>query len=232
MKLLALELSTSACSAALWIDGQVTERFVVAPRQHTALILPMLDELLSAAQLSLSALDALAFGCGPGSFTGLRIAAGVIQGLAFSHDLPVIPISSLRAIAQRHYRQQAACTNLLVCVDALAQTYYWGHYQVDAQGYMQGTDQISALASMQIATHSAPLWLALGAGTDAHAIAATLHIDPQHISTADGYPHAANIAELAVPAYQQGQVLPAAHAVPVYLQQPYQTTAVYPIKEV
>ena len=100
MKLLAVETSTEACSAALYIDGIVNERFELAPKEHTKLILPMIDLLMSEAGLKPQQLDALAFSCGPGSFTGVRIATGVIQGIALGADLPVVPVSTLAAIAQ------------------------------------------------------------------------------------------------------------------------------------
>jgi tRNA threonylcarbamoyl adenosine modification protein YeaZ len=100
MKLLAVETSTEACSAALYIDGIINERFELAPKEHTKLILPMIDSLMSAAGLKPQQLDALAFSCGPGSFTGVRIATGVIHGIAFGADLLVVPVSTLAAIAQ------------------------------------------------------------------------------------------------------------------------------------
>ncbi len=100
MKLLAVETSTEACSAALYIDGIISERFELTPKEHTRLILPMIDSLMSDAGLKPQQLDALAFSCGPGSFTGVRIATGVIQGIALGADLPVVPVSTLAAIAQ------------------------------------------------------------------------------------------------------------------------------------
>ena len=100
MKLLAVETSTEACSAALYIDGTVSDRFELTPKEHTRLILPMIASLMSEADLKPQQLDALAFSCGPGSFTGVRIATGVIQGIAMGADLPVVPVSTLAAIAQ------------------------------------------------------------------------------------------------------------------------------------
>ena len=93
MKILALDTATEACSAALYIDGDIQERFEIAPRVHTKLLLPMIDSLMAEAELRPQQLDAIAFGCGPGSFTGVRIATGVMQGIAYGADLPVVPVS-------------------------------------------------------------------------------------------------------------------------------------------
>ncbi|MGB5456905.1 MAG: tRNA (adenosine(37)-N6)-threonylcarbamoyltransferase complex dimerization subunit type 1 TsaB, partial [Gammaproteobacteria bacterium] len=100
MKILAVDTATEACSAALYLDGEIHQQFRVAPREHSHIILPMIDQLLSDSGIRVSDLDVLAFGRGPGSFMGVRIAAGVAQGIAFAWDLPVVPISTLAAIAQ------------------------------------------------------------------------------------------------------------------------------------
>ncbi|GAB4353090.1 MAG: hypothetical protein Kow0060_03270 [Methylohalobius crimeensis] len=141
MRILAIETATEACSAALYLDGVVEERFQVAPRRHTHLILPMAEALLAEAGLTLSALDGLAFGRGPGSFTGLRIAAGVIQGLAFGADLPVVPVSTLAALAWQVFDEGAAdCA--LAALDARMGEVYWGIYRAwwDACGRMDSGD--------------------------------------------------------------------------------------------
>ena len=103
-KILALDTSTDACSVALEVDGERTEIFKVIPRKHTHELLPMVEQILASAQLSVRQLDAVAFGRGPGSFAGIRIATGVTQGLAFAADLPVVPVSSLAALSQGYYR--------------------------------------------------------------------------------------------------------------------------------
>ena len=126
MKLLAFDTSTEACSAALLDDGEINSQFEVAPRRHTELILPMIDQLLAGGECRLSDLDAIAFGRGPGAFTGVRIAAGIAQGLAFSSDLPVIPVSSLATLAQ-------AVTNnadfIAAAIDARMHEVYFGLYK-------------------------------------------------------------------------------------------------------
>ena len=133
MRLLALDTATEACSAALWIDGDVTERYVVAPRQHATLILPMAQALLADARLKLTDLNAIAFGCGPGSFTGVRIAVGVAQGLALGASLPVAPVSDLAALAQRS-RAESGCDEAWVAFDARMDEVYWGVYGFDSAG--------------------------------------------------------------------------------------------------
>ena len=101
MKLLAFETSTEACSVAVWVDGQVRERFEIAPRRHTELVLPWAEALLAEAGISRSQIDAIAVGCGPGAFTGVRLAIGIAQGIALALDRPVVPVSSLAALAMR-----------------------------------------------------------------------------------------------------------------------------------
>src|SRR3569833_3307602 len=133
MKLLAIDTATEACSAALYLDGAVNKRYVLAPREHALLILPMIDELLRDANLSPLELDAVAFGRGPGAFTGLRIAAGVAQGIAYGADLPVVPVSSLAALAQGCYRERGV-TRVLATIDARIGEVYWGAYRLGSDG--------------------------------------------------------------------------------------------------
>ncbi|MGH8338175.1 MAG: tRNA (adenosine(37)-N6)-threonylcarbamoyltransferase complex dimerization subunit type 1 TsaB, partial [Gammaproteobacteria bacterium] len=105
MKILALETSTERCSAALLIDGEVRERARTAVRAHAEMILPMVEALLAEAGMTLSQLDALAFGRGPGGFTGVRVATAMVQGLAFGADRPVVPVSDLMALAAAAFRK-------------------------------------------------------------------------------------------------------------------------------
>lgn len=135
MKLLALDTTTDACSVALYHDGVTRVRYELERRRHTELILPMVDQLLTEANLSLNQLDAIAFCNGPGSFTGIRVVMGVVQGLAFALDLPVIPLSTLAVIAQGAYRH-AKAQRVQVMVDARMGEVYFGAYELSAQHLM------------------------------------------------------------------------------------------------
>ncbi|WP_372748242.1 tRNA (adenosine(37)-N6)-threonylcarbamoyltransferase complex dimerization subunit type 1 TsaB [Litorivivens sp.] len=145
--LLALETSGDACSVALWRDGDVVERHEVTPRSHTQAVLPLVDAILSEANMSLPSLNAIAFGCGPGSFTGLRVCASVVQGLAFAADLPCLPVSSLAALAHTAITQHqiGEGQRILVCVDARMDEVYWCAYRV-VDGFPQalGNEQLSS----------------------------------------------------------------------------------------
>lgn len=126
--LLALDTSTEACSCALLHNAEVVERYEMVPRQHTRLMLPMIDSMMASSGLRFADLDAIAFGMGPGSFTGLRIAAGITQGLAFAADLPVLPVSTLAAVALQAAAEDD--TLVLSCLDARIDEIYWGWYHV------------------------------------------------------------------------------------------------------
>ena len=126
--LLALDTATEACSAALLHEGRLLQRFEVIPRMHAQRLLPMLEELLAESGLPLSAVDCLVFGRGPGAFTGVRIATGLAQGLAFSIQRPVIAISDLAALAQQAWRVYGA-ERVAAAIDARMDEVYWGCYQ-------------------------------------------------------------------------------------------------------
>jgi tRNA threonylcarbamoyladenosine biosynthesis protein TsaB len=130
MKILAIETSSTACSVALLQGEKMLSSHKIMPMQQIQGILPMIDEILRSAGLKISELDALAFGCGPGSFTGARIATCVMQGFGFATGLPLIPISSLAAFAQTAY-QAKGWQNMLVAVDARMQQVYWAEYCIN-----------------------------------------------------------------------------------------------------
>src|SRR4029450_13797693 len=124
MKILALETSTEYCSVALWRHGDVDARERLAGQRHSELLLDMVDELLQRHGIRPRDLDGIAFGAGPGSFTGLRIACGVTQGLAFGADLPVVGVSALLALAERARAERAIC-----CLDARMGQIYHAAYE-------------------------------------------------------------------------------------------------------
>ena len=128
MKILALDLASESCSAALWQDGALTGREAPAARGHGGQLLLMVDALLDESATALAALDAIAFGRGPGAFTGLRLAASVTQGLAFAAGLPVIPVSDLRAMAQQLMTPPDPAARVLVCHDARMGEVYWAGF--------------------------------------------------------------------------------------------------------
>lgn len=219
MNLLALETATEACSAALLVNGDIRQRYEIAPREHAKKILVMIDELMAEAQLKPTQLDAIAFGRGPGSFIGVRIAAGVTQGIAFSADLPVVPVSTLAAIAQG-----SGHDHVLVAIDARMDEIYWGQYERSAEksGILVATDNERLLKPDQaeLSAHSDhdTDWIGTGTGWQAYHAQLSSRFPKVTISTRHLYPSARSIAELAINDINQGLTVAADKAVPVYLR--------------
>jgi tRNA threonylcarbamoyladenosine biosynthesis protein TsaB len=132
MILLAIDTATEACSAALWVNGQLYHRCSVQPRLHAELILPFIDELLQQASIKKSQIQGLIIGQGPGAFTGVRIGVGVAQGLALALNIPVVAVSNLQTLAFLAYGQLNTDQNkkVLVATDARMQEVYWAKYQI------------------------------------------------------------------------------------------------------
>lgn len=217
MKLLAIETATEGCSAALAIDGEIRERFQIAPRGHTELILPMVDELMAEAGISISQVDAMAFGRGPGAFTGVRIAVGVTQGIAFGADLPVVPVSTLAAVAQGCEADQ-----VLVALDARMNEVYWGAYQRNAAGLMDlvGEERVSPPAEVPLPEGAD--WRGAGVGWAAYETLLAERCASQ-LSAADAWdaailPHARDVAVLGLAGFKAGQAVTAEQALPIYLR--------------
>lgn len=218
MNILALDTSSDACSAALLTDGMCHTEFTVEPRAHTRLILPMIERVLAQGGIELKAVDALAFGRGPGAFTGVRIATGIVQGLALAADKQVVAVSTLAAIAQQaHLEQQAS--HVLVAVDARMGEVYWGRYEL-ADGIMQLQGE-----ELVIAPEDAPLpesgeqWLGAGSGWREYADT----LQPRFAGcvkrlNTEYLPAAEYIAHLAAAAWQRGEAVDAELAQPVYLR--------------
>lgn len=218
MKILAIETATEACSAALLIDGKIIERYQVQPRMHSQLILPMMNELLAEAGVALTALDAIAFGRGPGAFTGVRIAVGVAQGAAFAADLPVVPVSTLAALAQRGFRELGG-RRLLPAYDARMQEVYWAAYEVDAQGLVsiRVADEVSA--PDQVTLPDGEGWQGVGAGWGSYysLLAQRLGASVEAVDAAL-LCSANDVALLGAAGFTRGDAVAAELAAPVYLR--------------
>ncbi|GBE10642.1 tRNA threonylcarbamoyladenosine biosynthesis protein TsaB [bacterium BMS3Bbin12] len=224
MKLLAIETATEACSAALVYDGAVAERFVIAPREHARRILGMIEELLAEASLTLAGLDAIAFGRGPGAFTGVRIAASVTQGLAFGADLPVIPVSTLHALAvgvQRVHGRDA----VLAAFDARMGEVYWGAYLRGAGPAIGPVGGERVVAPDSVPLPGGTDWYGAGSGFDRYPQRLAARLGPVLAGVVAGcLPRARDVAAIGVEALRTGAGVPAEQALPVYLRDEVVTT--------
>ena len=220
MKILAIDTATEACSAALYIDGVITEEFQVAPREHTQLILKMIETLLEQSGLKVKQLDALAFGRGPGSFTGVRIATGIVQGLAFASDLPVIPVSTLAALSQHAYDNHKH-EHVLAAIDARMGEIYWACYKKGANNIMSLSSEecVSSADSVVLTDDETNQWCGAGSGWLAYKEVLT-NITGDQLATvyADELPRSSSIVKLAADAFQRGEAVEASLALPVYLR--------------
>jgi tRNA threonylcarbamoyladenosine biosynthesis protein TsaB len=218
LKLLAIETSGAACSAALLLDGALTQRLERAPRRHAELVLQMMDGLLGAAGIGLGELDALAFGRGPGSFTGVRIATAVIQGAAFGAARPVVPVSTLAALAAGAERRFAA-EHMLCALDARMGEVYWGRYRADAALLTAPCGEECVAPAEALVLPSSGEWCALGSAWSAYPALAErmgerlLRIEP------DLEPEAQDVARLAAVEAAAGRTVAAHRALPVYLRE-------------
>lgn len=209
-RILAIETSTGLASAALLAGEQLFVRELSGVQTHSQGILPALQSILAEAGLTLAECDALAFGCGPGAFTGIRTACGIVQGLAFGAGLPVIPVVSLLAMAQAARETQGGSD--FVCVlDARMAEVYWAQYRHDGESWREITAPALARADgIAIAADPGPLCV-LGAGV-------SLPGYGQLRRLTDCMPHAAQVAKLAAAAYDAGVRLSPEQAQPLYLR--------------
>ena len=218
-KILALDTSTENCSVALLVDERVYFRSEVAPRDHTKKILPMIDEVLKEAGITLADLDALAFGRGPGSFTGVRIGIGIAQGLAFGANLPMLAISTLEAMAQGAYRVNGA-TQVACAIDARMSEVYWGRYQRLENGEWQVIDQECVIAPnvlCQQVSADESQWATVGTGWAAYEKELTSLL----LNCVEGgvlYPDAQDIVHIAQFAFNNGETVAVEDSSPVYLR--------------
>lgn len=214
MKLLALDTSSEHCSAALWLDGAIVAEDIHAGQRHSELLLPMIHRLLASAQVDLSAMDAIAYGEGPGSFTGLRIACGVAQGLAFGVDLPVLGIGTLLAMAQATGADAAAC-----CLDARMKEVYFAAYRREAGAWVT-VHPPGLYAPGRVPVLPAGRWVGCGNGCSVYAQAMKDGLLAQVADVAVGVtvPHARDIAALAAVEFARHGGRPAQEALPLYIR--------------
>ncbi|BBB30824.1 tRNA (adenosine(37)-N6)-threonylcarbamoyltransferase complex dimerization subunit type 1 TsaB [Neptunomonas japonica] len=228
-KILALDTSTDACSVALHVAGDIREDFRVIPRQHTKQLLPMIQAMLDDAGLKVKDLDAIAFGRGPGSFAGIRIATGVAQGLAFSAELNLLPISTLAAVALAHHLETGD-QQVVAALDARMDEVYWAAYRFEnGLPVLIGEERVDA--PVNVCLPDASEWAGVGSGwrylqgmsDQVKQWVTTLEVEPQGVDVQDAaenitYPTAANIARLAIQDYQEGKSVSPELALPVYLR--------------
>ncbi len=221
MNILALDTCTESCSAALLYQGEVFECFEMTQRGHSELILGMMDNVLSQAGVGISAVDALAFGRGPGSFTGVRVGVGVAQGIAFARDIPVIPVSSLAAVAQGA-ADELDVDAIAVAMDARMGEIYCASYQrenglvkaVDDERVCPPQDFLPATMSDDSLT-----WNGIGTGwREYDEILREGFLNKLDNVSFEHYPRATSIVKLAQFEAEAGRLLPAEQATPVYLR--------------
>ncbi len=225
-RLLALDASTECCSAALMAGSDLQLRETITERGHAELILPFIDDLLTGAGLALRDLDCIAFGRGPGAFTGLRIAAGVAQGLAYAADLPVVGVSSLAAVAERVPAEPGE--PILVCNDARMGELYWGCYTrtVDGSLVMIGVEHVGPPEAIIAA---APAVHAAGNGLARHDdLRKKLEARGMRLH-AGVYPRADAVARLGAAGLAAGLAVPAEAALPVYVRDEVATVPSAPV---
>ena len=211
MKVLGIDTATERCSVALRVGGRSIERAVDTARGHAEIVLPMVEEVLKEAGLTLKELDGIAYGRGPGAFTGVRVTIGVVQGLAFGAQLATVGISNLAAVAQQVAKPHA---KVLVCMDARMSEVYWGVFAADAGGIV-GIETSERVSSPDQVQAEAPSILA---GTGFRAYADLQARFPEAEVYDSVLPHAREIAALGETELRAGRSKPAAQAQPTYLR--------------
>ena len=212
MRLLAFETATEACSVALWLDGAVIERFEVAPRRHAELALPWAEALLAEAGVAKAQLDAIAVGRGPGAFTGVRLAIAIAQGIALALDRPVVPVSTLAALAL-----PAPGERVLAAIDARMGEVYLGAFARDGERMLPVQDE--QVVAPGAAVVPAGPWQGVGTGFAAADGALGLHLaDRLARVDAAGLPHAADVARLGAAGFAHGEAVAPERLEPAYLR--------------
>lgn len=222
MNILALETATEACSAALQIDDDVITRFEIAPRKHTQRLLPMINEIMAEAGCLPTQLDGIAFGRGPGAFTGVRIATGVVQGMALGLDIPVVPVSTLAAMAQGAYRLHQA-TRVISAIDARMNEVYWAGYAMNDEQMNcvieEGIYSAEAAVFTNSGTGDLTTWLGVGSGWAEYHERLLARPELATINwSGDFYPDAQDVLTLAIRAFANNEAVTVDEVSPVYLR--------------
>lgn len=220
MNYLAIDASTEACSVALTVNGKVYSRYELCPQSHSLHLLPMVDGLLKAANISLAELDGLIFGQGPGSFTGVRIGVGVAQGLAFSSNLPVVGVSSLQAMAQAAYEKHNQ-RQVISAIDARMSEAYNGYFTLDNNNIMQAQCAEAVTAPEKLAAHFANLLAdkVFGVGSAWDAYPEQLAPLKSNAGSPDIlFPDALAMLTIGADKFKQGLGVSAEEAQPVYVR--------------
>jgi tRNA threonylcarbamoyladenosine biosynthesis protein TsaB len=216
VKLLAIETSSDVGTVALLAGENLEQQRIATPREQTERILPIIGELLATAGVPLADLDGIAFGRGPGSFTGLRVAAAVAQGLGLSVNLPLLPVSSLAAMAQGLWRTEGQ-ERSLVCIDARMGEVYWGAYEVrEGVAELLGVEHLSEPDA--VAWTGSGTWGAAGNGFDVYAGPMATVVAQAHSVQPALQPSATDLLPQALADLRGGRTRTAEEATPVYLR--------------
>ena len=211
MKILAVNSSNHMLSVAVNVDGNIVSKDKKADRQHNQFVLNMIELLMAESGLLLNQIDAVAFGDGPGSFTGLRISAGVAQGIAFGIDAPVVPVSCMAAIAQKQKSEK-----IVVAIDAKRDQIHWGCFTCNEVGIKElyGEEHLTGASQLQVSGEG---WFGAGNGFDLHS-GLLLESNKGCIAgwEADQVPTAFEIARIGEQYCRQGRTKPAHQAIPSY----------------
>lgn len=218
MRLLAIDTATEACSVALQTPQGVFEQWIEAPREHGDRVLGMVDAVLEEAGIVAADLDCIAFGRGPGAFTGVRIATALVQGMAAALDRPVVPVSTLAAIAQGVYRRTGH-QRVLAALDARMGEVYWGACVLDDGAVMRVIDEECVVAPAAVPLPSGSEWVGAGTGWSSYEAILTERIgDALATSLGHALPAARDLLPAATAAYAAGEAVQAERALPVYLR--------------
>lgn len=218
-RILAIDTATEACSVAILDQGKTYALFELCQREHTQRILPLVQQVLANAQLTLSQLDALAFGRGPGSFTGVRIGIGIAQGLALGANLPMLGVSTLQTMAQGAWRKSGS-QRVLAAIDARMGEVYWGQFERQQDGTWLESEEEAVLMPQQALARALDLqgnWAYVGTGWQTYPDL----VSGSSLNLTDGkmlLPHAEDMLPLALQAWQKGLSVSVENAEPSYLR--------------